>query len=69
MEAHLTIPVLDASYQSLQIAAAGPIEACLERVAEYRAQGAEVPIIVPNVVNDNYLVTVKKTITAFSAAI
>jgi alkanesulfonate monooxygenase SsuD/methylene tetrahydromethanopterin reductase-like flavin-dependent oxidoreductase (luciferase family) len=48
------------------IAIAGPLSRCLERIEEYRAAGAELPIIVPNVVNEDYVTAVRNTITAFA---
>jgi alkanesulfonate monooxygenase SsuD/methylene tetrahydromethanopterin reductase-like flavin-dependent oxidoreductase (luciferase family) len=46
------------------IAIAGPVARCVERIEEYRRAGADLPIIVPNVVNDDYVTTVRKTIAA-----
>ena len=48
------------------IAIAGPLSRCLERIEEYRAAGAELPIIVPNAVNEDYVSAVRKTIAAFA---
>ena len=51
------------------LAIAGPFSRCLERIEEYRAAGAELPIIVPNVVNEDYVTAVRKTIAAFAKTI
>jgi alkanesulfonate monooxygenase SsuD/methylene tetrahydromethanopterin reductase-like flavin-dependent oxidoreductase (luciferase family) len=50
------------------VAVAGPVSRCLERIEEYRRAGAQLPIIVPNVVNEDYSATVRKCIKAFASA-
>ncbi len=51
------------------IAVAGPLSRCLERIEEYRQAGTDLPIIVPNVVTDDYLATVRKTIAALAKVV
>jgi len=48
------------------IAIAGPLSLFLERIEEYRRAGADLPIVVPNVVNDDYVTTVRNTIAALA---
>jgi 5,10-methylenetetrahydromethanopterin reductase len=48
------------------IAVAGPLSQCLERIEEYRDAGADLPILVPNAINEDYVTTVRKTISAFA---
>lgn len=50
------------------VALIGPAARCVERLAEYRQQGAELPIIVPNQVSDDYQTTVRKALKVFAAA-
>jgi alkanesulfonate monooxygenase SsuD/methylene tetrahydromethanopterin reductase-like flavin-dependent oxidoreductase (luciferase family) len=50
------------------VALVGPPARCAERLAEYREQGAELPIIVPNQVSDDYQTTVRKALQALAAA-
>jgi len=51
------------------LALAGPAERCIERIAQYRASGAELPIVVPNVVSGDYANTVRNAIAVFSRSI
>jgi alkanesulfonate monooxygenase SsuD/methylene tetrahydromethanopterin reductase-like flavin-dependent oxidoreductase (luciferase family) len=51
------------------VALIGPPARCVERLAEYRAAGAELPIIVPNQVGDDYLTTVRKALKVFTATL
>ncbi len=62
MAAALTEPMLDA------LALIGPASRCLERLAEYRAAGAETPIIVPNPVGEDYATCVRKLLGVFANA-
>jgi alkanesulfonate monooxygenase SsuD/methylene tetrahydromethanopterin reductase-like flavin-dependent oxidoreductase (luciferase family) len=48
------------------VALIGPASRCIERLAAYREQGADVPIIVPNPVNEDYATTVRKALKAFA---
>ena len=48
------------------IAVAGPVSRCRERIEEYRSAGAQLPIIVPNVVNEDYAAAVRKCIKALA---
>lgn len=51
------------------MALVGPPARCLERLAEYRAAGADLPIIVPNQVDEDYPATVRKALKVFAAAL
>jgi alkanesulfonate monooxygenase SsuD/methylene tetrahydromethanopterin reductase-like flavin-dependent oxidoreductase (luciferase family) len=51
------------------IALVGPLERCRERLAQYRESGAELPILVPGQVGDDYPTTVRNTIKLFSKSI
>ncbi len=62
MSAALSEPMLDA------IALVGPASRCIERLAEYRAAGAELPIIVPNPVDEDYASSVRNSLRAFTGA-
>ena len=48
------------------IAIAGPVSRCLERIEVYRAAGADLPIVVPNVVHDDYVNAVRRTIAVLA---
>jgi alkanesulfonate monooxygenase SsuD/methylene tetrahydromethanopterin reductase-like flavin-dependent oxidoreductase (luciferase family) len=50
------------------VALIGPPARFLERLAEYRAEGAELPIIVPNPVNEDYPACVRRALKVFAAA-
>ena len=62
MAAALTEPMIDA------MALLGPASRCVERLAEYRAAGAETPIIVPNPVGEDYAACVRKLLRVFANA-
>lgn len=51
------------------VALVGPAAHCLERLAAYRAAGAELPVIVPNSVGEDYAAGVRRTLKAFAKAI
>jgi len=51
------------------IAMVGPAARCLERLAEYRDAGAELPIIVPNPVAGDYAAAVHNAMNTFARAI
>jgi 5,10-methylenetetrahydromethanopterin reductase len=48
------------------VAVAGPLSRCLERIEDYRRAGADLPIVVPNAVNEDYSAAVRKTIAALA---
>src|SRR6266851_446253 len=50
------------------VALVGSASRCLERLAQYRQHGAEVPIIVPNSVNEDYSSGVRRVLKAFAKA-
>jgi alkanesulfonate monooxygenase SsuD/methylene tetrahydromethanopterin reductase-like flavin-dependent oxidoreductase (luciferase family) len=50
------------------VALIGPASQCVERLAEYREQGAELPIVVPNQVSGDYQTTVRNALKVFAAA-
>jgi alkanesulfonate monooxygenase SsuD/methylene tetrahydromethanopterin reductase-like flavin-dependent oxidoreductase (luciferase family) len=50
------------------VALVGPASRCLERLSQYRQYGAEVPIIVPNSVNEDYASGVRRVLKAFAKA-
>jgi alkanesulfonate monooxygenase SsuD/methylene tetrahydromethanopterin reductase-like flavin-dependent oxidoreductase (luciferase family) len=62
MTAALTEPMVDA------LALVGPPARCLDRLAEYRAAGAELPIIVPNPVGEDYMTCVRSNLRIFASA-
>lgn len=47
------------------VALVGPVSRCIERMQQYRAQGCEVPIFVPNAVNEDYASSVRRVLRAF----
>ncbi len=65
--AAMAAAVSDAMADSLALI--GPPARCLERLAEYRAAGAERPIIVPNQVNEDYPACVRRGLKVFAAAL
>lgn len=48
------------------VALVGPAARCIERLAAYREQGCEVPILVPNPVNEDYSTGVRRVLQAFA---
>ena len=48
------------------IALVGPASRCIERLDQYRRQGAELPILVPNAVNEDYSTSVRRVLKAFA---
>ena len=60
MAAAVTEPMIDS------LALVGPESRCFERLEQYRKQGAELPIIVPNAVNEDYSTSVRRIVKAFA---
>jgi alkanesulfonate monooxygenase SsuD/methylene tetrahydromethanopterin reductase-like flavin-dependent oxidoreductase (luciferase family) len=60
MSAAVTEPMIDA------LALVGPESRCVERLGQYRRQGAELPIIVPNPVNEDYSSCVRRLLKVFA---
>ena len=60
MAAAVSEPMADA------VALVGPESRCIERLEQYRKQGAEVPIIVPNAVNEDYPACVRRLLKTFA---
>lgn len=60
MAAAVTEPMIDA------LALIGPESRCFERLEQYRKHGAELPIIVPNPVNEDYPTSVRRTLKSFA---
>ena len=50
------------------VALVGPASRCLERLAQYRQHGAEMPIIVPNPVGEDYVSGARRVLKAFAKA-
>ncbi len=50
------------------LAAAGPVEHCLERLAQYRALNPDLAVIAPNAVGEDYAAAVRRAIKVFSRA-
>lgn len=48
------------------IALIGPVSRCVERLDQYRRRGAELPILVPNQVNEDYSSCVRRVLNAFA---
>ncbi len=48
------------------VALIGPASRCIERLAAYREQGADVPILAPNPVNEDYASAVRRIHKAFA---
>lgn len=48
------------------VALVGPESRCFERLEQYRKQGADLPIIVPNAVNEDYSTSVRRVAKAFA---
>jgi alkanesulfonate monooxygenase SsuD/methylene tetrahydromethanopterin reductase-like flavin-dependent oxidoreductase (luciferase family) len=60
MAAAVTEPMIDS------LALVGPESRCFERLEQYRKHGAELPIIVPNAVNEDYSTSVRRVVKAFA---
>jgi alkanesulfonate monooxygenase SsuD/methylene tetrahydromethanopterin reductase-like flavin-dependent oxidoreductase (luciferase family) len=60
MAAAVTEPMIDA------LALVGPESRCFERLEQYRKHGAELPIIVPNAVNEDYSASVRRLLKSFA---
>jgi 5,10-methylenetetrahydromethanopterin reductase len=60
MATAITEPMIDS------LALVGPEARCLERLEQYRKLGAELPIIVPNVVNEDYSTSIRRIIKSFA---
>jgi len=48
------------------VALVGPASRCIERLQEYRKQGCEVPVLVPNSVNEDYSTGVRRILKTFA---
>jgi alkanesulfonate monooxygenase SsuD/methylene tetrahydromethanopterin reductase-like flavin-dependent oxidoreductase (luciferase family) len=48
------------------LALVGPEARCRERLEQYRRAGAEVPILVPNAVEEDYSSGVRRVLKAFA---
>ena len=48
------------------VALIGPASRCIERLKAYREQGADVLILAPNPVNENYAAAVRRVHNAFA---
>jgi alkanesulfonate monooxygenase SsuD/methylene tetrahydromethanopterin reductase-like flavin-dependent oxidoreductase (luciferase family) len=48
------------------LALVGPEARCRERLEQYRRAGAEIPIIVPNLVEEDYMTGVRRVLKAFA---
>jgi alkanesulfonate monooxygenase SsuD/methylene tetrahydromethanopterin reductase-like flavin-dependent oxidoreductase (luciferase family) len=48
------------------VALVGPVSRCIERIEQYRAMGCEVPILVPNPINEDYSTSVRRVLKAFA---
>ena len=62
MAAAVSEPMADA------LALVGPESRCLERLRQYREMGAEIPIVVPNPVDEEYGACVRRLLTSFAKA-
>lgn len=60
MAAAITEPMIDS------LALVGPEARCFERLDQYRKHGAELPIIVPNAVNEDYSTSVRRIAKSFA---
>jgi alkanesulfonate monooxygenase SsuD/methylene tetrahydromethanopterin reductase-like flavin-dependent oxidoreductase (luciferase family) len=60
MSAAVTEPMVDA------LALVGPPSRCIERLEQYRKLGAELPIIVPNPINEDYASCVRQLLKVFA---
>jgi alkanesulfonate monooxygenase SsuD/methylene tetrahydromethanopterin reductase-like flavin-dependent oxidoreductase (luciferase family) len=60
MASAITDPMIDA------LALVGPESRCIERLEQYRRAGAELPILVPNAVNEDYTSGVRRILNAFA---
>jgi alkanesulfonate monooxygenase SsuD/methylene tetrahydromethanopterin reductase-like flavin-dependent oxidoreductase (luciferase family) len=56
--------VTDAMIDSFALV--GPESRCFERLEQYREQGADLPIIVPNAVNEDYPTSVRRMVKSFA---
>ncbi|MGH7906161.1 MAG: LLM class flavin-dependent oxidoreductase [Candidatus Binataceae bacterium] len=63
ISAAMTEPMIDA------VALAGPLSRCLERLREYRASGAEMPVLVTHAVRGDYVSALRQNLKAFARAI
>lgn len=48
------------------VALVGPASRCIERLAQYREQGCEIPVLAPNAVNEDYSTGVRRILKAFA---
>jgi alkanesulfonate monooxygenase SsuD/methylene tetrahydromethanopterin reductase-like flavin-dependent oxidoreductase (luciferase family) len=48
------------------LALVGPESRCVERLEQYRKHGAELPILVPNAVNEDYSAAVRRIVKSFA---
>jgi alkanesulfonate monooxygenase SsuD/methylene tetrahydromethanopterin reductase-like flavin-dependent oxidoreductase (luciferase family) len=62
MAAAVSEPMADA------VALVGPESRCLERLKQYREMGAEIPIVVPNPVDEEYGACVRRLLKTFAKA-
>jgi alkanesulfonate monooxygenase SsuD/methylene tetrahydromethanopterin reductase-like flavin-dependent oxidoreductase (luciferase family) len=60
MAAAVTEPMIDS------LALVGPESRCFERLEQYRKHGADLPIIVPNAVNEDYPASVRRIVKSFA---
>jgi alkanesulfonate monooxygenase SsuD/methylene tetrahydromethanopterin reductase-like flavin-dependent oxidoreductase (luciferase family) len=60
MAAAVTEPMIDS------LALVGPESRCAERLEQYRKHGAELPILVPNAVNEDYSAAVRRIVKSFA---
>jgi alkanesulfonate monooxygenase SsuD/methylene tetrahydromethanopterin reductase-like flavin-dependent oxidoreductase (luciferase family) len=60
MAAAVTEPMIDS------LALVGPESRCFERLEQYRKHGAELPIMVPNAVNEDYATAVRRVVKSFA---
>jgi alkanesulfonate monooxygenase SsuD/methylene tetrahydromethanopterin reductase-like flavin-dependent oxidoreductase (luciferase family) len=60
MAAAVTEPMIDA------FALVGPEARCIERLEQYRKHGAELPILIPNAVNEDYSTSVRRLVKSFA---
>jgi alkanesulfonate monooxygenase SsuD/methylene tetrahydromethanopterin reductase-like flavin-dependent oxidoreductase (luciferase family) len=60
MVAAVTEPMTDA------FALVGPAARCIERLEQYRKHGAELPILIPNAVNEDYSTSARRLVKAFA---
>jgi 5,10-methylenetetrahydromethanopterin reductase len=60
MAAAVTEPMIDS------LALVGPEARCFERLEQYRKHGAQLPILVPNAVNEDYSTSVRRIAKSFA---